>query len=240
MKKSVKKAAKQSLKFKQTKCSQKKINNELKTYGYFVFRKFFDLAESSIREIKDKCDMMCYNKLFRTSDFRPDENRLIYRCFHTDAVKKIRDKLNAMFVEHLSIPGQIIVSLAGGQEQVAHTDSHYSNAPENTTINTNTVSCVFAVTPNSRLKIWPKSHMLFGRGKKIPRKSISPKYIDLDSGDCVLFIDNFIHAGCGYEEKNYRLHVIMRAISSHNYESSGILFHEFDPEIKSVILDSTK
>jgi len=120
--------------------------------------------------------------------------------------RAVRHHLAAEFPTLRPSPMVMIESEPGCQRQAAHCD--YIPTEELLGLPEDEVPLLFllAVESNTRLDIWPGSHLaLRGETKKRCRR----KTIVLDAGDAVIFRADVIHAGSAYEKTNRRFHVYL-------------------------------
>ena len=195
-----------------------KTEDPLHTEGYKVFRGAIEIPDR-VQECIERVAQQNGRPIFNFNDStksRDDRKRL--QCRIPNRSKYMRSFIRGLerFIEveiskNLKARDWMIIhSRPGCQDQAAHCD-YLPETLEGTPDRQISLAMLICTMPETKLNIWPGSIKLANMSeeelKKIP--PIACREVKLNTGDVLLFRADFIHAGSGYQNNNYRIHAFL-------------------------------
>ena len=162
--------------------------------GYTIFRRAFSEYDLP-RDIHDLINTA--SPIFNTAK---KNDRLRRQVQNIDDHRFIRQRfmpwLQLLFPELTPNTPVLLVSMAGCQEQVAHTDfdpEDIKHLPGGLV----PMSALLALQDDTGLNIWSGSHR---------NTSSTKKTLLLEAGDVCVFRGDLVHCGAAYDKQNVRIH----------------------------------
>ena len=144
---------------------------------------------------------------------------------------EVHRRLAAEYPHLYPSPAILIESLPGCQRQAAHCDYVPSRELKEAADSKIPLLFLLAVEPDTRLDVWPGSHIDDGR---IRRR----RTLHLDVGDAVFFRADLVHAGSAYEKANRRLHIYLDSPTIPRIPNrTWIIYKHADPVMQGRILE---
>ena len=83
---------------------------------------------------------------------------------------------------------------------------------------------ILALQPNTRLVIWPKSHLLmkdlYETGKCDREDTYAPQVVEIPVGSALVAHQLLVHAGAEYPEENYRFHAFLEGEKKEDHKQT--------------------
>jgi hypothetical protein len=187
--------------------------NELHTQGIDVYRNVF-VMDSVLKDAFDKYSMRRMATIFNHNDKKKNDRKRKQISFRPNNIPLKRwythmtDFLKEQYPNLYAYDWVVIKSHDKCQEQAPHSDFEPSKELKAVADEFMPLGVLIAIQPDTRLKVWKGSIELI-TGKKKCDEEITGSYVTMNPGDMCVFRGDVIHAGCGYETENYRLHVYL-------------------------------
>jgi hypothetical protein len=184
------------------------------TLGYQIIPQAIQLDDRVVPFVqKVSGEKMLYifnNNEMSRNDFKRRQKNLPIRSqymksFDTQVKNIIKTEINTTLVPTDPV---ILHSKPGCQPQAAHCDYLPDDNLKKVSNEQMPLAALISLMPNTRLKVWPhSSHLALKEQEELKEEKVIPcREIHLNSGDMVIFRGDFVHAGSGYTQDNFRIH----------------------------------
>lgn len=170
--------------------------------GYIIIRNAVNISMYTLSQMKQNTFYTIFNDNYNKND---DNNRLQASIQTQNSIfTQIKTCCNQYYPDLTMNDPVLIKSLPGCQEQIPHCDIDPSEIPLDLEQQSIPQSVIVA-TKSSKICVWPYSHLSV-RDNIIKTKK---RVIHMQQGDLLIFRSDLVHAGCSYNEENYRIHTYL-------------------------------
>lgn len=193
-------------------------NDSLHKVGYKVYRSAISIPKPILDEVIKKSAKApaIFNHNESMKNDRKRRQMTLSANKTSKAMKAFLQSLNQFIKENISEnlkPNAWVTihSRPGCQDQAAHSDYVPDCSLTAASDEQMPLAVLVAMMPGTKLNAWPGSTNLVTMSEsELKRiKPIQCKEETLNPGDILVFRGDFVHAGSGYDEDNYRLHAFL-------------------------------
>jgi len=187
----------------------------LHTAGFQVIRQAVKVSQQLVQGVQLACQkrtasIFNHNEQHRRNDFKRRQRNLPLKAQYLQQFDASVKALVKAQVNTALIPTDPVIlhSLPGCQPQAAHCDYIQDETLQALTDEQMPLAVLIALMPGTRLKVWPHSARLAFQETDALReiKAIECEEVGLEPGDMLVFRGDFVHAGSGYQQDNFRIH----------------------------------
>jgi len=216
-------------------------NMDLHTDGYQIYKNVINVPipiyHNIIRQTnKKEKPIFNHHETRSRNDYKRKQCNLSIKNKQIEEfITNINNFLTTNVNSNLSISQWVILhSLSGCGDQAAHCDYVPSTDMLQVSDDQIPLAVIVALMPSTKIHIWPQSCYKNKRNKKMKIEKLT---LELEPGDVFVFRGDLVHAGCAYENDNYRLHTYMDSLLvSRTHNRTWLIDKHADDNMRKMIV----